>query len=113
DVSDGRHLWGHHYETDANSLLATQQALSHDAAEHLRPRATVRPPRNTTDDAEAYRLYLKGRYYWNKRNADGLTRAVDEFHAALERDPAYARAWVGLADSYALMEQYAGVPSRD
>ena len=58
-------------------------------------------------------MYLKGRYHWNKRNAEGLAKASEQFTAALDRDPGYARAWVGLADSYALMEQYAGIPSRE
>ncbi len=113
DVSDGSQIWGHRYESEARSVLAMQQAISRDAVSHLLPRQTTRPMHSTTDDPDAYRLYLKGRYFWNKRNAEGLTKAADEFHAALDRDPSYARAWVGLADSYALMEQYAGVPSRD
>ena len=113
DVSDGARLWGNRYETDAASLLTVQQAISRDVAERLQPRQRPQPQRSSTEDPEAYRLYLKGRYYWNKRNADGLARAAEQFRAALDRDPGYARAWVGLADSYALMEQYAGVPSRE
>jgi len=113
DVSDGSRLWGHRYEAGAGSILGVQEAISREVAVRLRPAQRVPEQRSSTDDPEAYRLYLKGRYFWNKRNADGLTRAVEQFRAALDRDPTYARAWVGLADSYALMEQYAGVPSRE
>src|SRR5262249_13930949 len=52
---------------------------------------------------EAYEAYLKGRYFWNKRTADGLKKAVDYFNQAIEKDPTYARAYSGLADSYALL----------
>ena len=52
---------------------------------------------------EAYESYLKGRYFWNKRTADGLKKAVDHFNQAIEKDPNYAQAYTGLADSYALL----------
>src|SRR6185436_14820460 len=113
DVAYGARLWGNHYDTDAQSVLAVQQAISRDVAARLHPKQRAQVQRSSTEDPEAYRLYLKGRYHWNKRNADGLSRAVEQFTAALDRDPGYARAWVGLADSYALMEQYAGIPSRE
>jgi tetratricopeptide (TPR) repeat protein len=51
---------------------------------------------------EAYEAYLKGRYFWNKRTADGLKKAIDYFNQAIEKDPNYAQAYAGLADSYAL-----------
>src|SRR5581483_5056633 len=114
DVADGARLWGHRYESDSNSVLALQKSISRDVAARLGSRDSQQPaPHRSTEDPEAYRYYLKGRYYWNKRNAEGLAKAVAEFNSALERDPGYARAWAGLADAYALMEQYAGVPSRD
>ncbi len=113
DVSDGARLWGERYDADAASILGVQEAISRAVAAKLRPEQRAQPQRSSTEDPEAYRLYLKGRYHWNKRSADGLTRAASHFREALERDASYARAWVGLADSYALMEQYAGVPSRE
>ena len=113
DVADGARLWGREYDADAATMLGVQESIARDVAAKLRPAQRVQTARSSTDDPEAYRLYLKGRYHWNKRNAEGLTRAAAHFREALERDASYARAWVGLADSYALMEQYAGVPSRD
>ncbi len=57
---------------------------------------------------EAYDLYLKGRYWWNKRTREGLQQAVEYFQQAINKDPAYARAYAGLAESYALMGGYTG-----
>jgi tetratricopeptide (TPR) repeat protein len=66
-----------------------------------------------TTNAEAYEFYLRGRYFWNKRTADGLTKAIEQFQQAINRDPNYALGHVGLADSYGLLEEYAGIPSSE
>jgi tetratricopeptide (TPR) repeat protein len=66
-----------------------------------------------TANPEAYRLYLQGRYFWNKRTTENLKKAIQEFQQAAEADPNYALAYVGLADSYVLLEDYAGTPSSE
>jgi tetratricopeptide (TPR) repeat protein len=66
-----------------------------------------------TDDAEAYQLYLKGRFYWNKRTEEGLKKALPYFNQAIERDPSYALAYAGLADCYALLYEYSATPTKD
>src|SRR4029077_20824754 len=65
-------------------------------------------------DAEAYEAYLKGRYFWNKRTAEGLKKAMDYFSQAIEMDPTYAQAYTGLADTFALMGdwEYGVLPLR-
>jgi tetratricopeptide (TPR) repeat protein len=66
-----------------------------------------------TENPEAYKLYLQGRYYWNKRRALEIQKAIECFNQALALDPTYALAYVGLADCYVLLEQYAGMPGRE
>jgi tetratricopeptide (TPR) repeat protein len=66
-------------------------------------------------DPDAYELYLKGRYFWNKRNEDAYVKAIDYFNQAIARDPEYARAYSGLADAYALLGSWpnAEIPRRE
>src|SRR5262249_28262610 len=66
-----------------------------------------------TEDAEAYRLYLKGRYHWNKRNPEGMRKAIEYFHRALDNDSCYALAYAGLADAYIYLSFLNVVPSRE
>ena len=66
-----------------------------------------------TDNTEAYQLYLQGRYFWNKRNEAGLNSAIRHFEKALEKDPDYALAWAGLADTYSLMGEYTNISRRE
>jgi eukaryotic-like serine/threonine-protein kinase len=117
DVSDGARLWGDHFSTHFADILPVQNSIAREIALKLRRPISgeeqQRIARVATDDPEAYRLYLKGRYQWNKRTAGGLTNAIGYFRQAIDRDSSYARAWAGLADSYALLEQYAGIPSRE
>ena len=118
NVADGSVLWTGEYEQRS---LADLQTIKRDIARGLA--AKLQLPLNDaeqgqlakqeTDNTEAYRLYLKGRYYWNKRTADGLQLAIKEFQQAVDKDPTYALAYVGLADSYALLEEYAGTTEPD
>jgi tetratricopeptide (TPR) repeat protein len=66
-----------------------------------------------TTNADAYQFYLRGRYFWNKRTADGLERAIEQFRQAIDRDPSYALGYVGLADSYLITPWYADVPESE
>jgi tetratricopeptide (TPR) repeat protein len=69
--------------------------------------------KHSTENTEAYQLYLKGRFYWNKRKADDLQKAVEYFDQAIEKDPGYALAYAGLASTYAVLPEYSGLPARD
>jgi tetratricopeptide (TPR) repeat protein len=66
-----------------------------------------------TDNSDAYQLYLKGRFYWNKRTEDGMEKGAEYFNQAIAKDPSYALAYAGLADCYALLYEYSAAPSRD
>jgi len=77
------------------------------------PSATPAKMASTSHDPQAEELYLKGRYYWSKRTPDGLRQAVDYFTQAIVRDPGYANAYVGLADSYNLMREFASMPDAE
>jgi len=110
DASQGSQLWGGQYSHKLADIFALQEELSKDISEKLRLRLTGEDRRRLvkryTENTEAYQLYLKGRYYWNKRTEEGFKKGLEYFQQAIEKDPNYALAYAGLADSYAL----AGAP---
>ncbi len=116
DVATGSQLWGGQYNRQAENVFLLQDDLSREISEKLRLRLTGdekrRLTKRYTEDAEAYRLYLKGRYHWNKRNPEGVQKAVDYFQQALNRDPVYPLAYAGLADTYAYLSFFHVVPPR-
>jgi len=117
DVRDNKQLWGEQYNRKVADALAVQQEISREITEKLRLRLSgeeqQRLVRRDTANPEAYQFYLRGRFYWNKRTADGIRKAMEQFQQATERDPNYALGYVGLADSYILLEDYAGVSSSE
>ncbi len=117
DVSDGSQLWSAEYNNSVSEILAVQDEISQKISESLRLRLTGEDEQKLrkryTTNAEAYELYLKGRYFWNKRNEEGLRNGIKYFKAAEEKDPAYALAYSGLADSYALLSDIGVVKPAD
>ena len=117
DASTGAQLWGEEYERKVSDVLAVKQAIAREVPEKLRLRLSGEEQRRLvkrdTTDAEAYRFYLRGRYFWNKRTAEGIKKAIEQFQQAIDRDPHYALGYVGLADCYLLREEYAGIPSSE
>ncbi len=107
DVSDGSQLWSAEYNNSVSEILAVQDEISRKISESLRLRLTgedvQKLGKRYTTNADAYELYLKGRYFWNKRDEEGLRNGIKYFKEAEEKDPAYALAYSGLADSYALL----------
>jgi TolB-like protein len=105
-VPDEKHLWANSYEGDLKDTLALQNSVARAIAEQiqvtLNPQEEVALKKSKPVNEEAYEAYLKGRYFWNKRTRDGLVKATDYFHHAIDTDPDYASAYSGLADSYAL-----------
>src|SRR5215217_1094746 len=106
-VEDGSQLWGAEYNSSLADILSVQDEVSRKISQSLRLRLSgedeEKLARRYTKDAEAYQLYLKGRYFWNKRNEEGFRNGIDFFKRAEERDPTFALAFSGLADSYALL----------
>lgn len=106
-VRDGAQLWGQRYTLPAKDLTLVQQRLSAEIVAAIRMKLTpdqqlLLAGRNTTN-AEAYRLYLRGRFFLNKRNQEGYRVAIDQFQQAIDRDPSFAAAYAGMADSYGLL----------
>ena len=110
------HLWSANYERDLVDILALQNEVARRIAEALRvtlsPSESARLDRQPTQSIEAYNFYLKGYHFWNKRTGRDLRLAKNFFQQAINADPLYAQAYVGLADTYNLMDQYSNV-SRD
>jgi eukaryotic-like serine/threonine-protein kinase len=116
DVTNGSQLWGGQYNRKVADVFALQDELSREISERLRLRLTSdekqRLTKRYTDSADAYQLYLKGLFYWNKRSPDGSQKAIEYFNRAVEADPHYALAYAGLADTYNLMSFFNVVPPR-
>jgi TolB-like protein/Tfp pilus assembly protein PilF len=117
DVRDNKQLWGEQYNRRVADALAVQQEISREISERLRTKLSgeeqKRLTRRDTSNPEAYAFYLKGRYYWNKRTADNLRKAMEQFQQAADKDPNYALAYVGLADCYGLLVEYAGASATE
>jgi TolB-like protein/Flp pilus assembly protein TadD/predicted Ser/Thr protein kinase len=116
DTESNAQIWGGRYEKKLVDALALQKEISDEISAKLRPGSTQVASRNApamTDNAEAYQLYLKGRYHWNKRTGDGIEKALDYFQQAVAKDPDFALAHVGVADTYLIMEQYSDRPAAE
>lgn len=117
DTTTGAELWGQQYETKAADVLSVKQAIAREVTEKLRLRLSGDEQRQLTkrdtSNAAAYQFYLKGRYYWNRRTTDSLKKATEQFQQAIDYDPTFALGYVGLADSYVLLDQYGGVASNE
>jgi len=108
EARDDRHLWSETYDGEVRDALTLQNKVAQAIAEQIRvnlnahEQATLKHA-NVVVDPQAYEAYLKGRYFWNKRTGEDLEKAVEYFNRAIERDPNYAPAYSGLADTYALL----------
>ena len=107
DASTDKHLWSQSYEGELRDTLALQNRVASAIADQIRINLTPREQAALKNvkvvNPEAYESYLKGRYFWNKRTADGLKVALAYFNQAIEEDPKYAQAYSGIADTYALL----------
>ncbi len=110
DVRDDSHIWGERYGRKVSEVVALPQQISRDVSQRLRSRTDnmdhAQLTQNYSPDSEAYRLYLQGRYNWNKRTVEGFKSGIDYFGKAILRDQDYALAYAGLADCYLLLNVY-------
>jgi serine/threonine protein kinase len=117
DGRNGNQIWGEQYNRKLTNLVTLQNEIARDVANKLRTRLSgadeQKLAKNYTENVEAYQLYLKGRFYWNKRTPEALKRAVDYFNQAIALDPSYALAYAGLADAYVMKIDYRVLPSRE
>ncbi len=117
DVGKNSNLWGEQYNRKLSDIIALQEEISREISGKLSLKLageeTKKLTKHYTENTESYQLYLKGRFYWNKRRADDLKKAVDYFNQAIDKDPAYALAYAGLSQAYAVLPQYAGVSPKE
>jgi TolB-like protein/lipoprotein NlpI len=114
DATSGAQLWGAEYERKLSDVLSMKQTIAREVTDKLRLKLSgeeqQRLTRRDTTNSEAYQFYLRGRYYWNKRTAEGMKKAIEQFQQAIEKDPSYALAYAGLADAYATSPGYSATP---
>jgi len=117
DARQDTHLWAETYRGTMEDIFDFQEKVSAKIVEALRMQLTREEKKNLqkrfTENSEAYQLYLQGRYFWSRRNEEGLKAATRFFEKALEKDPNYALAWAGLADTYSLMGEYTNISRRE
>ena len=107
DVRDNKQLWGEQYSEKVSDLLSVQREIAKEITSNLRLKLSGAEQnsltKHNTENPEAYQLYLKGRYFWNKRTEENTKRGIDYFQQAIAKDPTYALAYTGLADSYSAL----------
>ena len=117
DAVSGAQLWGKEYERKVADVLSVKQAIAREVTENLQLRLSgeqqQKLTKRDTTNPEAYQAYLRGRYYWNKRTEENLRKAIEEFQQAIEKDPNYALAYTGLADSTLLSRPDAEQPESE
>ena len=115
DVRDNTEIWGHHYSGKSADIISLQQQIAGDIAEKLHPTLSSsekqRITKQGTQSPEAYELYLKGRYFWNKQSFADSTTAISYFNQAISKDPGYVLAYSGLADVYNDIPSYGASPT--
>ena len=106
DVRHNKLLWGEQYDRKMSDLLATQREIAREIVDKLKLKVSGEErglAKHYTESNEAFQLYLKGRFYWNKRTEEGMQKSLEYFQQAIERDPNFALAYSGLADAYDLL----------
>src|SRR5882762_4127366 len=110
-------IWSDQYDRRQSDLVSLQSEIAKDVSTKLKLRLSgvdeAKVTKTSTANPEAYQAYLKGRYYWNRRTAENIKKAIEQFKAATDRDPNYALAYAGLADCYAVLHEYAGTPTSE
>ncbi|MGD0435124.1 MAG: hypothetical protein ABSB86_01565 [Bryobacteraceae bacterium] len=114
-VADGYHLWSETYERELKDVFAVQDEISRAIVSTLQlklaaPAKQGKPP---SENVEAYELYLQGRYHWSRWRTEGAERALQFFEQATQRDPKYAAAFAGIADSYAWLGFFGALPPNE
>jgi adenylate cyclase len=117
DSGTEEHLWAEDYDRRMEDVFEVQKEIATRVAEELRvklqPQEMRRLEKKSTEKSSAFTLYLKGRYYWNERTEEGFGKAREYFEKAIEADPSYAQAYIGLADTYLLMAFQNLIPSKE
>ena len=116
-VSDGSQMWGEQYDRDLSGALEIQSSIAKSISEQLKIQLTGEQKKRIsgkqTENGDAYQDYIKGRFYWNKRTDQGFKKSIQYFQSAVQKDPTYALAYSGLADTYCLMPDYGVLPGTE
>ncbi len=109
-VSDGYHLWSATFERELTDVFSVQDEISGAVASRLK----LQPPAKTrrTENAEAYELYLLGRFYWNKWTVEGFRNSIRFYQRSVAKDPNYAVAYAGMADAYGVLGHWGALPAK-
>jgi eukaryotic-like serine/threonine-protein kinase len=117
DVATGSQLWGAQYHRKPGDIFSIQDEISNEISEKLRLKLTrdekKRLSKRPTTDADAYRLYLKGRHHWDRWTEEGFYKAIEYFQLAIEKDPSYALAYCGVSDAYVLLGWNSYLPPKE
>jgi TolB-like protein len=117
NVRDNTEIWGQHYSGKSADIVSLQQQIAGDIAEKLRSKLSTSEKQQVTkqgtQNPEAYELYLKGLYYWNKQSFPDITTAISYFNQAITKDPSYALAYSGLADAHSILPSLGGTRSEN
>ena len=112
-TDDGSHLWGEQYNRRLSDIFTIEEEISREISDKLRLKLSGAEKKQLTkrytENTEAYQLYLKGRFYWNKRTPEGLKKGIEYFQQAIDSDRGYALAYAGLADSYNILVSYSAL----
>jgi eukaryotic-like serine/threonine-protein kinase len=114
DTKDNNLIWSDQYNRKMGDIVATEEEISREVCEKLRFKLTGEEQkqlsRGSTENADAHQLYLKGRHLWDRRSEENFKKSLEYFQQAIDKDPGYALAWAGLADSYNMLAAYGVSP---
>lgn len=117
DAFRDEYIWAETYRGTMKDIFDIQEKVASEIAQALQLRLSPDEKQNLkkrfTENTGAYQLYLQGRFFWNKRSEEGLKTAIRYFEQAIEKDPHYALAWAGIADSYSLLGEYGNIPRKE
>jgi serine/threonine protein kinase/Tfp pilus assembly protein PilF len=117
DIKTEAQIWGAQYNRKLSDLASVQDEIVRGVSQKLQPGLSgaekMKMSRGHTNNPEAFQLYMKGRFYWNKRTTEGMKASVGYFEQAIEKDPMYALAYAGLADAYLVLGSWTVYPKRE
>jgi serine/threonine protein kinase/Tfp pilus assembly protein PilF len=117
DATADVYLWAETYRGTMEDIFEIQEKVAAEIVQALQLRLSPDEQqilkKRFTENTEAYQLYLQGRFFWNKRSEAGLKTAIRYFEKAIEKDPGYALAWAGIADSYSLLGEFGNIPRKE
>jgi serine/threonine protein kinase/Tfp pilus assembly protein PilF len=117
DAFRDEYIWAETYRGTMKDIFDIQERVASEIAQALQlrlsPDEKQKLKKRYTENTGAYQLYLQGRFFWNRRSEEGLKTAIRYFEQAIEKDPHYALAWAGIADSYSLLGEFGNIPRKE